>query len=182
MLRRVAPALPFALFGGISNIFYATEPVAYVWGVAVPGGVAAFISIMIKTALSVSAISLLVSTTGIADLSRQLAAMGVPEMFVLQLVLTYRYLAVLSDESRSMYEAYILHCPGARGIRMKDMGTFVGALLLRGIARAERVYDAMKCRGFRGTYPASPHARPGAREIFALIAVCAAFIIPRCLY
>lgn len=181
LLRRIIPALPFALFGGMANLFFDSEPVIRVWGIVITGGVLSFVSIMIKTALLVSAVSLLVSTTGMADLSRQLVSMRVPEMFVLQLVLTYRYLAVLAEESRSMCAAYVLRRPGARGTHIKDMGTFVGVLLLRSIARAERVYDAMKCRGFSGTWPVSPHKRPGARDIFFLTAVCAAAILPRCL-
>jgi cobalt/nickel transport system permease protein len=181
LMRRVVPALPFALFGGMANLFFDSEPVMRIGGVAITGGVLSFVSIMIKTALSVSAVSLLVSATGMADLSRQLVSMRVPEAFVLQLVLTYRYLAVLAGESRAMCAAYVLRCPGARGIRIKDMGTFVGVLLLRSISRAERVYDAMKCRGFSGACPITPRDPPGARDILFLAVVCVAAIVPRCL-
>jgi len=31
---------------------------------------------------------------------------------------------------------------------MRDMGSFAGQLLLRSFDRAERVYNAMKCRGY----------------------------------
>ena len=30
LLRRLLPALPFSLFGGISNVFFDTEPMAYI--------------------------------------------------------------------------------------------------------------------------------------------------------
>lgn len=182
LARRLLPALPFPLLGGVGNMFFDKVPMMFIGGVTVTGGVLSFASIMIKTVLSVSAILLLVSTTGMADLSKQLAAMKVPDIFVLQLVMTYRYLLVLVDETRDMYAAYILRSPGARGIRMRDMGTFVGALLLRSIGRAERVYDAMKCRGFRGTYPAPPRGRVGARDAIGLTVICCVIVLPRCLY
>jgi cobalt/nickel transport system permease protein len=35
-----------------------------------------------------------------------------------------------------------------KGIAMKDMGSFTGQLLLRSFDRAERIYNAMKCRGY----------------------------------
>jgi cobalt/nickel transport system permease protein len=181
LLGRIAPALPFALFGGIANLLFDTDPMLRVWGVTVTGGILAFVSIMIKTLLSVSAVLLLVSTTGMAELSRQLVNMGIPGTFVLQLVLTYRYLGVLAAESGAMCAAYALRCPAARGIRMKDMGTFAGVLLLRSIDRAGRVYDAMRCRGFSGTYPTPPHGRLGTRDMLILLAVCVAIILPRCL-
>ena len=51
-----------------------------------------------------------------------------------------------------MYTAYALRAPGQKGIKMKDMGSFTGQLILRSFDRAERVYQAMKCRGFHGVY------------------------------
>ncbi|MDR1472831.1 MAG: cobalt ECF transporter T component CbiQ [Synergistaceae bacterium] len=181
LMRRLLPALPFTLFGGIGNVLFDTEPVMSVGGFAVTGGVVSFVSIMSKTVLSVSAVLLLVSATGMADLSRQLVFMKVPELFVLQLVLTYRYLGVLTGETGTLYEAYAVRCPGARGIRMGDTGAFVGALLLRSIDRAGRVYSAMKCRGFSGAYPTPRRERLGAGDMLILAAVCGAMIIPRCL-
>jgi cobalt/nickel transport system permease protein len=181
LFKRLLPALPFPLLGGLSNMFFDAVPMMTLGGVTITGGVISFISIMIKTVLSVSAILLLVSTTGMADLSRQLSAAGAPDAFVLQLVLTYRYLAVLVEETSAMYTAYILRAPGARGVRLRDVGPFVGVLLLRSIDRAGRVYSAMKCRGFSGVFPAAPHSRPGAPDMICLFAVCGVVILLRCL-
>jgi cobalt/nickel transport system permease protein len=147
----------------------------------VTGGMISFLSIMIKTVLSVWAVLLLVSTTGVADLSRQLSAIGVPNIMVLQFVMTYRYLSVLIKEARTMFASYILRSNGAKGIHMRDMGTFLGVLLLHSIDRADRVYSAMKCRGFSGSYPTPAREKIGFRDIFCLSAVCALVILFRCL-
>ncbi|MDR3255679.1 MAG: cobalt ECF transporter T component CbiQ [Synergistaceae bacterium] len=176
--KRLLPALPFALFGGLSNIFFDRTPMVIMAGMAVSGGVVSFVSIMIKTTLSVSAILLLVSTTGIVSLSRQLAALGIPDAIILQFTLTYRYLSVLAEEAGTMYDCYMLRSSDSRGIRMKDMGTFVGVLLLRGIDRAGRVYAAMKCRGFACSLPTHDSAR--AFDICYLFIVCGTIILLRC--
>ncbi|MDR3321370.1 MAG: cobalt ECF transporter T component CbiQ [Synergistaceae bacterium] len=181
ILKRLLPALPFSLLGGLGNVFFDRAPMLTLGDIVITGGVVSFISIMIKTLLTVSAILLLVSTTSVADLSRQLAALRIPDIAVLQLVLTYRYLTVLIEETGSMYSGYILRSADSRGIRMRDMGTFVGMLLLRSIDRAGRVYNAMKCRGFSGSFQ-SPGREECLRvfDILCLCAVCAPAILLRC--
>lgn len=67
-------------------------------------------------------------------------------------MLTYRYISVLLEQVSNMYTAYILRAPAAKGIKMKDMGVFVGQLLLKSFDRAESIYVAMKCRGYDGNY------------------------------
>jgi cobalt/nickel transport system permease protein len=48
------------------------------------------------------------------------------------------------------------------GIRLRDIGGFLGQLLLRSFDRAGRVYQAMECRGFDGVCrgPGSSPWRP----------------------
>lgn len=78
--------------------------------------------------------------------------LGVPKAFVLQLLLTYRYISVLIEEVYRMQRAYALRAPGQRGIHYKAWGSFAGQLLLRTFDRAQRVYQAMNLRGFQGEY------------------------------
>jgi cobalt/nickel transport system permease protein len=47
-----------------------------------------------------------------------------------------------------MSVAYSLRKPGGKGIEMRDTGSFAGQLLIRSFDRADRVYNAMKCRGY----------------------------------
>ncbi|MDR1654425.1 MAG: cobalt ECF transporter T component CbiQ [Treponema sp.] len=144
--------LPFALMGALSCLFFQREPLFYIYGLAVSGGMLAFVSILLKSLLSVTAVLILVASTGMDALSRGLAAMKVPRIFCLQLNLCYRYIGALVSEAFRMSTAYLLRCPYEKRIRMKDMGSFLGQLLLRSMERAERVYFAMKCRGFDGLY------------------------------
>jgi cobalt/nickel transport system permease protein len=155
LLARLGAALPFSLAGGISNLFILRETAFYLGSFPVSFGLLSFISIMLKTVLTVFAVLILIATTSFVDISRQLAVMGMPNILSLQLVMTYRYISTLISEAASMFTAYMLRAPGQKGIKMKDMGSFLGQLLLRSFDRAERVYQAMKCRGFERIYHAS---------------------------
>ena len=151
LMKRLAITLPFVLFAGLSNILFDTGPATVAWGMTITFGMQSCVSILFKTCLTVMAVLLLVSTTTMRDLSCQLLRLHVPEIIVMLVTMTYRYLSILLAEAATMHTAYLLRAPEEKGIAMRRMGSFVGQLLLRSIDRAERVYLAMKCRGFHGT-------------------------------
>ncbi|MCL2742191.1 MAG: energy-coupling factor transporter transmembrane protein EcfT, partial [Oscillospiraceae bacterium] len=99
----------------------------------------------------------------------------VPPTFTTVFEMTYRYIGTLFDEAYSMYVAYGLRGGGGRGIRVGHMGGFVGQLLLRSVDRSERVYAAMRCRGY--PLPASPAGarRLGPKDAAYVAATLAAF-------
>lgn len=152
LIGRMVVALPFALAGGISNILLMRDTAFQIGQLAISYGAISCTSILLKTLLTVMAVLILIATTSFVEISEQLAALRVPKIFCLQLIMTYRYITVLLDEAVTMFTAYILRSRDRRGIKMKDMGSFLGQLLLRSFDRAQRVYQAMKCRGFEGVY------------------------------
>ncbi|MDR1955443.1 MAG: cobalt ECF transporter T component CbiQ [Treponema sp.] len=152
LLGRLLTALPFALMGGVSNLFFIPETAFYLGAFRVSIGMVSLASILLKTLLTVFGVLLLIATTSFTDISRQLSLLGMPKILNLQLVMTYRYIAVLLGEARRMVTAYSLRAPLHQGIAMKDMGSFLGQLILRSFDRSERVYHAMQCRGFDGVY------------------------------
>ena len=85
---------------------------------------------------------------GFSNLLFSLVHLKIPSIFVLQLVMIYRYIFVLVEEALTMIQAYQLKNPQSKGIAFKDMGSFVGSLLVRSFERSNEVYNAMKCRGF----------------------------------
>lgn len=152
LFGRLALALPFSVFGGVSNLFLLRDAAFTLGTFTVTFGMLSFVSIMQKTLFSVLSVLILAATTPFADITRQLTSVGMPNIICLQFVMTYRYLSSLISETYAMFTAYTLRSPNARMIKMKDMGSFLGQLVLRSFDRAERVYQAMKCRGFQGTY------------------------------
>jgi len=146
-----------------------------------PKGWITFASIMIKSGLTVTACLVLVSTTGLDKIAQALRTLKVPSLFVLQLLLTFRYLAVLIEELARMARAYTLRAPRQRGVRLKDGGPFVGQLLLRAFDRAQRVYEAMKLRGFHGEYHAYGKSKMTRKDILFLLAWSLFFMTARIL-
>ncbi|HMM05729.1 MAG TPA: cobalt ECF transporter T component CbiQ [Clostridiales bacterium] len=152
IFKRVLVALPFSLFAGISNLIFDREVFTYLAQIPLTFGFVSFWTLMVKTFLCVCAVLILVATTNTFTLFAQLRSFKIPKVFVLTLMMTYRYIFVLLQEAGNMMKAYALRAPGEKGIQMKDMGSFVGQLLLRCIDRSEHVYAAMQCRGFTGEY------------------------------
>lgn len=147
MMRRFLTALPFCLFAAISSVFFDRAPLFSIFGVTVTSGWLIFFSIMFRALLCVAAVLALIATTPMYELTRALRRMRVPEYFVFLFEMTCRYAGTLSEEALSMRTACALR---GGGVRMRDMGSFAGRLLLRSFARAERVCAAMRCRGWGG--------------------------------
>lgn len=150
IMRKSLVALPFVAFVGISNIIFDRLPAFYIAGFAVTYGMTSCASLMLKALLSVSAALIAISTTELVHMCSAMIALKAPRALAVQLLLTYRYISVLVTEAGNMLTAYHLRGSRQRGVRLADSGSLVGQLLLRSFARAERIYEAMKCRGFTG--------------------------------
>ena len=151
ILKRVVIALPFILGIGIVNLFFDKE-IIMVGGLAIRSGYITFTSIFIKCLLTVTASILLIATTGMERLGLALRMMKIPKIFVLQLLLTYRYISLFMEEVSTMSRTYALRAPNENGIGFKAWGSFAGQLLLRTYDKATRIYESMTLRGFNGEY------------------------------
>ena len=141
-------ALPFCVFLGISNIVLDREIIVTIGNVAISGGVVSSVAIVARCILCVVAVLILVATTPFSKMTGQLIRMHVPELLVRLIEMIYRYLGVLADEAYTMLAAYRLRSPGSKWPHIKDAGSFLGQLFIRSMNRAERVYQAMICRGY----------------------------------
>ena len=177
VLKRVALALPFALLAGISNVIFDRAAALTLAGIVISAGVVSFFSILFKTFLCVTAVLLLVAVTPFSQLTGQLRRMHVPDIFVTLFEMIYRYIGVLLEEASSMYTAYMLRSTEHKGLQMRHMGSFVGQLLIRSFDRAERVYAAMKCRGYPGGALKSVRMPIIAPDVVFLISTTAPFIL-----
>ena len=148
LFKRFLIALPFCFFAGISNVFFDKAAAFEINGIAVSYGFVSLITILFKTYLCVITVLILMSVTPFSDLVREMRRLKIPGIFITMFEMTYRYIGVLLNELHSMSIAYFLRSPNKKGIEMKDMGSFTGQLLIRSFDRADRVYNAMKCRGY----------------------------------
>jgi cobalt/nickel transport system permease protein len=151
ILKRILIVSPFIIGIGILNPLF--EKQTFILGGATLSlGWITFLSIFIKCVLTVTAVLLLMATTGMDRLAEALRMLKIPKILVLQLLLTYRYISVLAEEVIRMSRAYALRSPNKKGIHISAWGSFAGQLILRTFDRAQRVYQAMCTRGFTGEY------------------------------
>jgi cobalt/nickel transport system permease protein len=150
IVTRVLWVLPFVLLMGASNVWFDRTPVVRVAGFLITGGMLSCASLLLRVALTVAAATVLLATTGINPLARALAGLGLPRVFVVQLVLLYRYLFVLMEQLAKLRGACALRSAG-RAPTLRLAGKLLAQLLLRAIDRAARIHCAMRCRGFTGT-------------------------------
>lgn len=125
------------------------------------------------------AVLILIATTPMDRLAHQLIRIKIPKIFVMQIMLTYRYLGLLIAEAGSMMTAYHLRSSRQKGIRIEHAGTFMGQLLLRSFDRAEKVYVAMKLRGFNGEYHFALSEKMRFGDYIYGLALCAVFLLMR---
>jgi cobalt/nickel transport system permease protein len=96
----------------------------------------------------------LIASTSIATLGHALNRLRMPEKMVHLLLLTYRYVFVIEQEYQRLVRATKI-----RGFRPRsNLHTYrtyaylIGMLFVRASERAERVHQAMICRGFKGKF------------------------------
>ena len=98
------------------------------------------LTLMLKGVFCLMASFLLMATTPIDSLCAALRKLHVPGLLVTLLLLTYRYVGVMTEELAVMTDAYHLRAPGQKGIQVSAWGSFLGQLLLRSMDRAQELY------------------------------------------
>ena len=109
----------------------------------------------------------LLSTAPLPVTLHGLSRLGVPEMMGQMVLLSYRYLNVLRHEAQRMSSGMRV-----RGFRkrtdletLRAVSNFLGMLFVRSFERTERVFDAMRARGYKGRFPAPVELRMGTGDI-----------------
>lgn len=151
IVLRILLVSPFIIGIGILNPFF-DKQIFVLGDREISRGWVTFLSILLKSGLTVTAALLLIATTGMDRLGSALRMLKIPRIFVLQLLLTYRYISVLMEEVARTLRAYSLRAPKQKGVHRSAWGSLAGQLLLRTFDRAQRIYEAMCLRGFAGEY------------------------------
>jgi len=158
-VRRVWVGIPF--FAGvviIPSIFFATGPRLFDLTLgplhiapAIAGLLGAVVFVA-RVGVSVSLAVLLVLTTQWADVLKSLQALRVPQIFILLLSMTYRYIFLFLHAMNSLFEArksrMVGRTDGAEHRRWIT-GSMM-SLLNRSFKMSNDVYSAMMARGFTG--------------------------------
>lgn len=177
-LRRSLVALPFALIAVTVLFSLPGRPLStfhfLFWDLTITdAGLLRFVSILIRSWLSVQMAILLVATVRFPDLIHALEHLRVPSILTTIIAFLYRYLFVLGDEvfrlmraresrSAALPNKHRDNVSRDRGVgsgrrsggsvawRARVAGNMAGQLFLRSYERSDRVYNAMLARGYTG--------------------------------
>lgn len=160
VIKRSLIGLPFLLVA-VTVIF--SVPGNPIWHgpfglVASDTGLARFVSIVLRSLISLQAAVLMTMTTRFPDILHALRHLKVPAILVSIIAFMYRYLAVLVEEVQRMLRARASRSAAALASkaggsivwRATVTGHMAGQLLVRSLDRSDRVYNAMLSRGYAG--------------------------------
>jgi len=179
LVKKVLMLLPVAAVIALSNPLFDRQVAVYIgpWGIS--GGCISFFSVLARFAVTVSAVLVLIATTGFNSVCLGLSKLGVPRPFVVQLLLLYRYIFVLMEEAGKMVRACALRSFDSRAMGLRTFNSLVGCLLVRAIDRSGRVYLAMRSRGFDGRIRILRTMKSGPREMVFTAGWLVVFVILR---
>src|SRR5579883_1614089 len=163
--------LPWLLAGDTPD--WAFGPIRLSWR-----GVEAALLITAK-AISLVTLFLIVQATAPLETTFKAAhALHIPGLLVQLSLLTYRYVFVLADELRRLRIALRVRGYRNRASRhsYRTAGHVAGTLLVRGYERAERVGQAMRCRGFDGQFRSLDKFTTHPIDIVALLLLAASAV------
>lgn len=155
-LKRVAAMDAFIIFMLVILPFTTPGAALFtIWGVpASREGLLKAIEIMLKANAIVMVLLSQVGSMEATTLGHGLYRLRCPEKLVHLMLFTVRYLSVLHDEYLRMRTAMRTRgfLPRNNLHTYKSFGYLLGMMLVRSLERSERIYEAMKCRGFDGRF------------------------------
>lgn len=144
-------------------------------------GLAKALAIVAKAVAIALLMEPLLTTAPLPVTLHGLTKLGAPDMVGQMVLLSHRYLHVFRHEAERMAAGMRV-----RGFRkrtdletLRAVANFLGMLFVRSFERTERVFDAMRARGYRGRFPAPAELRMQKADLalaFAWLAVGAALV------
>jgi cobalt/nickel transport system permease protein len=126
-------------------------------------------AVLILLRVNLCAVAILTLLAGLEPvrLGHALARLGMPEKLVHLLLFAARYVTVIGDEAARLYDAMRARAFRASTSRhtLRSLGHFLGQLLVRAVARAERIDEAMRARAFNGRFALVTDGRIGRADL-----------------
>ncbi|MBN2225435.1 MAG: cobalt ECF transporter T component CbiQ [Deltaproteobacteria bacterium] len=154
-LKRVLIAVPFVLVALVAVPFVPEGPGAtsYSLGIGAAAvtrtGFLLVSNVLCKSILSILFLTLLISSTPFRDLLSGLRELRVPSFITDTLSFMYQYLFIITDEIQRVAFARDARLYGNRWIwQAPVVGHMIGSIFVRSFERGERIFLAMKARGY----------------------------------
>jgi cobalt/nickel transport system permease protein len=150
ILKAILILLPFAVAPALLNPFFDKNVVYLTSTVSLSAGWLSLFSAVIRFILSLAMVLILAATTSMVGIIAGLKTLGLPETFINQLHILYRYLFLLIEEGATMQHARLLREPHRRLPTIHTAGRMIAALTLKAYERAERIYAAIQLKAHNG--------------------------------
>jgi cobalt/nickel transport system permease protein len=134
-------SLSMALF-----TFVVMLPAAY-WGNSY-----SCIMITSKTFATITEVGILTHSTKWSSITSALKRFFVPDIFILVLDITIKYIVMLGEFTLTMLYALKLRSIGKNRSKNASLSGVAGTMFIKSKEMAEDMYHAMECRGFTGEY------------------------------
>ena len=113
-----------------------------------------FIFITMKVFLTVLTVNILSYSSEIRAITASLKAFHIPDLFILVLDITIKYIVLLGEFSLNMLYALKLRSVGKNKSKNASLSGIAGTMFIKSKEMAEEMYSAMQCRCFTGEYKA----------------------------
>lgn len=125
--------------------------------------------IIIKVLTTVTALNILTSTASWNEITSSLKLLYIPDIFILVLDITMKYILILGEFSLNMLYALKLKSIGKSSSKGTSLSGIVGTMFIKSKDMAEEMYGAMECRGFTGEYRMQRKYKFRVMEVFFVI-------------
>ena len=141
-------------------------------------GIIVATQITLKSNAIVLALIALIATMNFSILGCALNRLRVPDKIVHLLMMTYRYVFLIEQEYQRLIRAARIRGfrPATNLHTYKTYASIVGMLLVRATIRADRVYKAMLCRGFKRKFYSLCDFESGKQEWFFAITMASIIV------
>jgi len=124
---------------------------------AIGGNTYSGIMISSKVFATITAVNILSHSTRWSSITSALKRFFVPDIFILVLDITIKYIVMLGDFVLNMLYALKLRSVGRNKSKYTSLSGIAGTMFIESKEMAEDMYNAMACRGFTGEYQVNSH-------------------------
>jgi len=144
---------------------------------AIGGNIYSGIMITSKVFATITAVNILSRSTKWSSITSALKRYFVPDIFILVLDITIKYIVMLGDFMLNMLYALKLRSVGRNKRKYTSLSGIAGTMFIESKEMAENMYNAMECRGFTGEYHVYSHFKFTVIEFAYIMMNIAIFMI-----
>ena len=136
---------------------------------ALSGAPRTMLTVSIKVFVSVLLLDLVSLTLPFNKITGSLKSFRVPDLFIITLDITLKYIVLLGDVCLNMLDALRLRSVGKNREKGKALSGVLGVTFLKSREMADEMYGAMVCRGFEGEYERPRERSVGWKDAVTLL-------------